>query len=100
MTSNNFFKNNLTSLKYQQEVSFYQQKLNELNTRFRKIKEDYKRNKSLFKKGVIAKVSLNDSKLNYDLALNAIYQYKKQQFSTWQNQLVNYPKPIKRVRKQ
>lgn len=97
LTANKTFSNKLISLKYKQEINFYQQKLNELNTRFRKINEDYKRNKSLFKKGVIAKVTLNNSKLEYDLALNAISQYKKQQFSTWQNQLVNYQNQLKEL---
>ncbi len=95
LTANKIAKNKIISLKYLQEISFYKQKLNELNTRFRKIKEDYKRNKNLFKKGVIAKITLNNSKLEYDLALNAISQYKKQQFSTWQNQLVNYQNQLK-----
>ena len=62
-------------MKYQQQVSFYKQKLNELNTRFKKLKDDYIRSENLFKKGVIARVTINDSKLAYDLALNAIYQY-------------------------
>ncbi|WP_299119108.1 HlyD family efflux transporter periplasmic adaptor subunit [uncultured Tenacibaculum sp.] len=97
LTTGTFHVKNLKSLKYQQEVSFYRQKLNELKTRFRKIKEDYKRNKSLFEKGVIAKVTLNNSKLEYDLALNAISQYKKQQFSNWQNQLVNYQNQLKEL---
>ncbi|MCD8415430.1 HlyD family secretion protein [Tenacibaculum dicentrarchi] len=87
----------LQSLKYQQEYSFYQQKLSEFNTRFFKIKQDYQRNQKLFKKGVIAKVTLNDSKLLYDLALNATTQHKKQQFSTWQNQLVNSQNQLKEL---
>lgn len=74
--------NKLQSSKYKQEDHFYQQKLSELNTRFQKIKEDYNRNQKLFEKGIIAKVELNNSKLEYDLTLNAIYQYKKQQNSS------------------
>lgn len=89
--------NKLNSLKYKQEYNFYQQKLNELNTRFQKIKEDYNRNQKLFEKGVIAKVALNNSKLEYDLSLNAIYQYKKQQNSSWQAALVNQQNQLKEL---
>lgn len=89
--------NKLQSLKYKQEYNFYLQKLNELNTRFQKIKEDYNRNQKLFDKGVIAKVELNNSKLEYDLSLNAIYQYKKQQNSSWQAALVNQQNQLKEL---
>lgn len=89
--------NKLYSLKYKQEYNFYQQKLSELNTRFKKIKEDYNRNQKLFDKGVIAKVELNNSKLEYDLSLNAIYQYKKQQNSSWQAELVNQQNQLKEL---
>ncbi|WP_170062891.1 HlyD family secretion protein [Polaribacter butkevichii] len=89
--------NKLQSLKYKQEYNFYQQKLNELNTRFQKIKEDYNRSRKLFDKGVIAKVELNNSKLEYDLSLNAIHQYKKQQYSSWQAELVNQKNQLKEL---
>jgi HlyD family secretion protein len=51
----------------------------------------------LFKKGVIAKTTLNESKLGYDLAINAIYQFKKQQSNTWQSQYVNYQNQVKEL---
>ncbi|MCL7755110.1 HlyD family efflux transporter periplasmic adaptor subunit [Polaribacter sp. Z022] len=89
--------NKLQSLKYKQEFNFYQQKLSELNTRFQKIKEDYNRSQKLFDKGVIAKIELNNSKLDYDISLNAIYQYKKQQYSSWQAELVNQQNQLKEL---
>lgn len=89
--------NKLNSLKYKQEYNFYQQKLSELNTRFQKIKEDYNRSQKLFKKGVIAKVELNNSKLEYDLSLNAINQYKNQQHSSWLAALVNHQNQLKEL---
>lgn len=89
--------NELQSLKYKQEFNFYKQKLSELNTRFQKIKEDYNRSHKLFDKGVIAKVELNNSKLEYDLSLNAIHQYKKQQNSSWQAELVNQQNQLKEL---
>ena len=71
--------------------------MSELNTRFQKIKEDYNRSQKLFDKGVIAKVELNNSKLAYDLSLNAIHQYKKQQNSSWQAALVNFQNQLKEL---
>ncbi len=97
LSSQKRIANKLQSLKYKQEYNFYQQKLNELNTRFQKIKEDYNRNQKLFDKGVIAKVELNNSKLEYDLSLNAIHQYKKQQYSSWQAELVNQKNQLKEL---
>jgi HlyD family secretion protein len=87
----------IVSLKYKQEYSYYQQKLSELQTRFQKIKRDYNRNEKLFEKGVIARVALDTNKLEYDLALNAIHQYKKQQHSSWQGQLVKAENQLKQL---
>lgn len=97
LSSKKSVSNKLQSLKYKREYNFYEQKLSELNTRFKKIKEDYHRNQKLFEKGVIAKTELDNSKLEYDLALNAILQYKKQQNSSWQGQLVNYQNQLKEL---
>lgn len=97
LSSQKSIANKLQTLKYKQEFNFYQQKLNELNTRFQKIKEDYNRSQKLFDKGVIAKVELNNSKLEYDLSLNAIHQYKKQQYSSWQAELVNQQNQLKEL---
>lgn len=88
----------LITSKYQQQYSFYKQRINELNTRYKKINDDYKRNQKLFEKGVIAKVNLIESKLTYDLALNAINQFKKQQNSTWENELVDYQNQLKELK--
>jgi HlyD family secretion protein len=87
----------LHALKIKQEYNFYKQKLSELNTRFQKIKEDYNRSLKLFRKGVIPKMELENSTLAYDLALNAIHQYKKQQNSTWQGQLVKHQNQLKEL---
>ena len=95
LSSQKDIANKLNTLKYKQDYIFYQQKLNELNTRFLKLKEDYNRNQKLLKRGVIASVELNNSKLEYDLSLNAIYQYKKQQLSSWQAELVTQQNQLK-----
>lgn len=75
------------SPKYQQDVLQYKEKLNELATRLEKVKVDFNRNKKLFKKGVISKVEFETTKFDYDLAVNSMYQYKKQQINRWQTSL-------------
>jgi len=87
----------LKSLKYKQEYKLYLQKVNELNIRFEKIKEDYSRSQNLFRKGVIARVTLANKKLEYDLALNVIHLNKKKQVSVWQSQLVNFKNQLKKI---
>ena len=87
----------LASLKYKQEFQSYQQKLRELQTRLSKAKQDYFRNKQLFEKGVIAKVTLNDQRLNYDLAINAIQQLKNQHKSSWQATLITTQNTLKEL---
>ena len=89
--------NKLNSLKYIQEYNFYKQKLSELNTRFQKINEDFNRSQKLFDKGVIAEVEHNNSKLEYDLSLNAIYQYENQQHSNWQAELIKQQNQLKEL---
>lgn len=68
----------------------YNQKLQELHTRYKKLKRDYKRNKLLFEKGAIAKVEYENVTLDFDLINNSIYQLKQQQMSTWESQLTEY----------
>lgn len=75
------------SQKYQKEYIEYQEKSEELQTRFQKAKRDYLRNKSLFEKGVIATVEFENYKFEYDLVITAITQLKKQQLNTWQADL-------------
>ena len=45
----------------------WDKKLYDLKTRFRKLKQDYTRNQKLYNRGVIAKVTLQDLKLEYDV---------------------------------
>ncbi len=74
----------IMSPKYRKEYIQYQEKLNEYSTRLTKLKVDFERKKLLLRKGVIAKAEYEDIELEYDLALNSLYQFKKQQVSTWQ----------------
>ena len=77
----------LISIKYKQEYNIFSQKLYDLNTRFTKSKINYFRNLELYKKGVVTKSALEDFKLDYDLALNNMSQYKKEKVSYWENLL-------------
>ncbi len=77
----------LYSQKYHKEYIQYKDKLQELQTRFNKAKRDYFRNKKLFEKGVIAAVEIENYKFDYDLIINVISQFRKQQLNTWQADL-------------
>ncbi|AIY12736.1 HlyD family secretion protein [Cellulophaga baltica] len=88
----------LSTPKYQRVYIQYDQKLRELNTRLQKIKIDYTRNIALFDKGVIAKAEYQNSKLDYDLALGEVYQFKKQQENTWQADLTELSTTLKELR--
>ncbi len=77
----------LYSQKYQKEYIQYQEKLQEFQTRFQKSKRDYLRNKSLFEKGVIAAVEIENYEFDYDIITNSITQLRKQQLNTWQADL-------------
>ncbi len=80
-------KNSLQSLKFKKEYDVFNQKFIELQTRFTKSKLNYSRNLDLYNKGVIAKATLEDFKLEYDLSNNAISQYKNQKTSNWESLL-------------
>lgn len=75
------------SQKYQKEYIQYREKLQELQTRFKKEKRDFLRNQKLFEKGVIAVVEYENYKFDYDLIINSIAQLKKQQLNSWQADL-------------
>lgn len=81
---------NLKSPKYTKEYLVYKQNLQELNTKQQKLKTDFDRSKSLFDKGVIAKVEFENTTLDYNLVVNSIHQLKQQQISTWQATLTEY----------
>ncbi|NQX81749.1 MAG: HlyD family efflux transporter periplasmic adaptor subunit, partial [Flavobacteriaceae bacterium] len=55
----------------------YQQRLDKKYT-------DYKRQQKLYDSGVIAKMELENSEFDYDLAKNNLQQFVKQQQSNWQ----------------
>ncbi len=80
----------IKSPKYQKEYILYKQKLAELQTRLKKLTQDYERNTKLFNKGVIAKVEYENTKLDYDLALNSLHQLRQQHHSSWQATLTEY----------
>lgn len=88
---------NVYSPTYQREVVQYNEKLSELNTLLSKRTLDFNRNKTLLEKGVIAKAEFENIKLEYDLALNGLYQFKKQQSSQWQAQLTELEDRIKEI---
>lgn len=88
---------NVYSPTYQREVIQYNEKLSELQTLLSKRTLDFNRNKILLEKGVIASAEYENVKLEYDLALNGLYQFKKQQSSQWQAQLTELEDRIKEI---
>lgn len=84
INSKNVKQHQIKSAKYQKEYIQYAERKNEFNTRLKKLRIDYERNELLLQRGVIARAEFENIKLEYDLALNSLYQYKKQQLSNWQ----------------
>ncbi len=78
----------LVSNPYKKAYLEYQEQLREHYTRIKKLKRDHERNQKLLAGGVIAPVAFEDQKLEYDLARNALQQYKKKQLSHWQTTLI------------
>jgi HlyD family secretion protein len=83
----NLSLDSLHSFLYQKQYLVYTQKLRELLTRHIKTKKDFTRQQKLYKKEVIAKVALENSKYNFELALNKLNHFKKQQRNQWQSEL-------------
>lgn len=80
----NIHADSIHSPKYQKEYFQYLESSNEYLTRIKKLQVDHDRNHKLLLKGVIARAEYENIKLDYDLALNAYNQFKKQQWNTWQ----------------
>ncbi len=78
----------LVSSTYKKAYLEYQEQLQEHYSRIAKLKADFDRNTKLFSRGVIAQVAYEDQKLEYDLARNALHQFKKGQLHRWQVTLV------------
>ncbi|GAB1856824.1 HlyD family efflux transporter periplasmic adaptor subunit [Flavobacteriaceae bacterium MHTCC 0001] len=88
---------NIISAKYKKEWLLYQQNLQELHTKYRKLKKDYNRNKILYNKGVIAKIEFENTTLDFDLVKNSIKQLKQQQLSTWEATLTDYSNQLQEL---
>lgn len=88
----------LHSSLYQKQYLLYTQKLRELQTHQLKTKKEFTRQQKLYEKEVIAIVLLENSKYNFDLALNKLNHFEKQQRNQWQSELthqVNKSKELK-----
>ncbi len=101
LVGSRYIKNQkITSPKYKKEFTLYNQKLQELYTRRKKIKTDYERNKTLLEKNVIARVEFENSQLDLDLVHNKISQLKQQQLSTWEATLTEYKNSLIEIKSQ
>lgn len=90
LSSKHIQHNNIESPRYKKEYLLYHQKLQELHTRRKKLEKDYNTSKTLFDKGVIARVEFENVTFDYNLVLNNIRQLKQQQANTWQATLTEY----------
>jgi len=87
----------LQSYKYKKEFIDYQQKLRGLRTRYYKAKRDFERQDKLYQKEIIAKVEHENSKYTYDLTIDDLNQFKKQQKSNWQASLTQLENQLKEI---
>ncbi|MBR9855097.1 MAG: HlyD family efflux transporter periplasmic adaptor subunit [Algicola sp.] len=85
----------IQSVRYQKEYFQFLEFTYEHKTRIKKLKIDFQRNQKLLDKGVIAKAEFENIKLEYDLALNAYNQFKKQQFNKWESSLTELRNELK-----
>ncbi len=88
----------LSTPQYIQEQLFYQEKSREMKVRHDKAKADYERDFKLYKRSVIAKMELENRKLEYQVASSNMGQIEKEQRAKWQSQLVHYEKQIREMR--
>jgi len=87
--------NSLKTLKYKKEYLQFKQNLRNLKTKYNKTKRDFRRQTKLYKKGVIARVEYENTKYIFDLAVNELNNFKKQQKTKWQSELTQYKIEIK-----
>lgn len=88
----------LNSFLYQKQYLLYIQKLRELQTQHFKTKRDFIRQEKLYKKEVIARVEFENNKYNFELAVNELNHFKKQQLNQWQAKLTEQQSKSKELK--
>ncbi|WP_340075226.1 HlyD family secretion protein [Leptobacterium sp. I13] len=78
----------ITSAKYRTAYIEYQQKIAELTTQLRQSQKDENRHKQLYGKNVISKSEYETKKLAYDINVANLQNYRKQQQTQWQSELI------------
>jgi multidrug resistance efflux pump len=78
--------NQITSPMVREELYRYQSQRNELKSKVTQAQNYYDRNKTLFDKGVIAKVEFEKYSFELDFAKKVLQSFEKQQYANWQNQ--------------
>jgi len=77
----------IESFLYKKQYLLYAQKLRELQSHHVKSKKDFIRQQKLYRKEVIAKVEFENTKYNFELALNELNHFKKQKRNQWRLEL-------------
>ncbi len=88
----------IQSFQYQKKQLQYAQKIRGLKTSFNKTKRDYTRQGILYRKDIIAKVTYQNTKYNYDLAKNEYNHFVKQQQNQWQADLTQQENKLKELK--
>ncbi|WP_268225241.1 HlyD family secretion protein [Sinomicrobium oceani] len=76
----------LHSPKYKAGYVEYNQKIKELKTRLETTRKDFERHEKLHKRKVISNSEFEAKKLEYDMALNDLDNYKTQQYYQWESE--------------
>ena len=87
----------LKSSRYQKEFIQYQAEVDAFYFKIQKLRVDYVRKKKLLEKGVISHVEYENVKLEYDLALNALRQLRKERSNTWQALLTEHENSLRAI---
>ncbi len=87
----------LITSKYKEALYLYGQRIKELRLKEVKLRLDFIRDEKLYKKGVIAEVDFNESRLQYNLAKSASVQAREQQKNSWITELTEYENQLKEL---
>lgn len=87
----------IESDRYKSDFLEYKQKLGKLQTRLHHLQLSYDRNKSLFKKGVIASAEFESKQVEYRLAQKEILSFNQQKRNYWQKEMITFTDDLEEV---
>ena len=87
----------LSSAKYKASYMEYSQKIKELKTRLETTRKDFERHEKLHARKVISNSEYEAKKLEYDMAMNDLENYKTQQRYQWQSEHTSLNNTLKEL---